>query len=285
MLIDTHCHLDLDKFDADRADVILRAQLAGVARILIPATNLTSSLSAVKLAESHPMLFAAVGVHPMEAAIFRADTLSNLHELASSSPSPLGGVARGGVKIVAIGEIGLDYYWDAAPHDLQQRVLRDQLDLAAELSLPVIIHFREKGDASYGPCAVDLMVILEDWISRLRREKNPLAERPGVLHSFSGSKETAWQALALNFYIGVTGPVTYRKERQGLIASLPLDRLLMETDSPFLAPAPHRGKRNEPAFVRLIADKIAEIHHCNVEEVATATTAGAGRIFGWEETF
>ncbi len=273
-LTDTHCHLNYNKFDSDREAVLERAIQAGVERILIPGLTLTSSLSAVKLAESRPMLFAAVGVHPTEVDTFRVDTLTSLHKLASET--------SGTSKIVAIGEIGLDYYWEAAPHDLQQRVLKEQLDLAAELELPVIIHFREKGDAPDGPCASDLMKILEEWVNRLRREKSPLAERPGVLHSFSGSRGTAEQAISLNLYLGVTGPLTYRKERQELVASLPLERLLIETDAPFLAPHPHRGKRNEPAYVRLIADKIAFVRSDTTEQVAAATSENARRLFAWE---
>lgn len=278
ILTDTHCHLDFEKFDPDRSAVLERAARAGVERILIPGLTLTSSRAAVKLAESHPMLFAAVGVHPTEVSRvesqmsdFRRSTLDRLRELARNP------------KVVAIGEIGLDDYWDAAPPDLQQRVLGEQLDLAAELGLPVVIHLREKGDAPDGPCAADLLNMLEAWVAGLRSRNEPLAERPGVLHSFSGSLETARQAIHLGFYIGVTGPVTYRKDRQELIAALPLDRLLIETDSPFLAPAPFRGKRNEPAFVRLIADKIAEIQSRSAEETAAQTTANARRLFRWED--
>ena len=320
-LTDTHCHLDFNKFDPDRSAVLERAARAGVERILIPGITLTSSRTAVELAESHPMLFAAVGVHPTEAATWNETTAQALRRLAhppsptgrgdrgeglpspfgrgaggeglpspfgrgvggEGLPSPAGRGARGEGKIVAIGEIGLDYYWDAAPHDLQQRVLQAQLDLAAELGLPVVIHLREKGDAPAGPCASDLLNMLEKWVAGLRSRGTALAERPGVLHSFSGSLATARRAIGLGFYIGVTGPVTYRKDRQELIAGLPLERLLIETDSPFLAPAPHRGKRNEPAFVRLIADKIATLHHTTFETVAKVTTASALQLFRWND--
>ncbi len=255
----------------------MHAQQAGVARIVIPAISWTSSLSVVKLAESDPVLYAAVGVHPTETnnverqtSDIGRSTFDGFRELAQNP------------KVVAIGEIGLDYYWHTAPHDLQQKVLQEQLDLAAELNLPVIIHFREKGDALDGPCAADLMKMLEDWAAGLRSKKSPLAERPGVLHSFSGSRQTAERAISLNFYLGVTGPVTYRKERQELVASLPLERLLIETDAPFLAPAPQRGKRNEPAFVALIADKIAALHSCSPEQAAAVTSANAERLFGWK---
>ena len=272
-LTDTHCHLDFDKFDSDREAVLERAARAGVEHILIPATSWTSSLSAVKLAQSHSMLSAAIGVHPTEAETWNESTRNELQVLAVSSS-----------KVLAIGEIGLDYYWDTAPHDVQISVLKEQLDLAAELELPVIIHFREKGDTPDGPCAADLLETLEEWTGRLERGKSPLVGRPGVLHSFSGSRNTAERAIGLNFFLGVTGPVTYRKDRQELIASLPLERLLIETDAPFLAPHPQRGKRNEPANVRLIADKMALLHSREVEEVAAITSGNARRLFGWKET-
>ena len=272
MLTDTHCHLDFNKFDSDREAVLERAIQAGVERILIPGLTLTSSLSAVKLAESHPLLYAAIGVHPTEASGIERSTLNEFRKLAQHP------------KVKAIGEIGLDYYWDSTPHDHQQKVLKEQLALAAELQLPVVIHFREKGDASGGNCASDLMKILEEWGTGLRREKSPLAERPGVLHSFSGTLETARTAMSLGFYIGVTGPVTFKngQRRQELVAALPLDRILIETDAPFLTPHPHRGKRNEPAYVRLIADKIAFVHAFTTEQVAAATSRNARRLFAWE---
>lgn len=278
MLTDTHCHLDFHKFDPDRDAVLERALRAGVKHILIPGLDRTSSLAAVKLAESNPMLFAAIGVHPTEAAHF-AGQPADVH---SSMLEPFRELARH-PRVKAIGEIGLDYYWDAAPHNLQQRLLRAQLDLAAELGLPVVIHLREKDDATEGPCAWDLMKILGDWVAGLRSRKEPLAEHPGVLHSFSGSLATAQQAIRLGFYIGVTGPVTYRRERQELVAALPLDRLLIETDAPFLAPAPQRGKRNEPACVRLIADKIALLHGTSIEHIAKVTSVNAKHLFGWKD--
>jgi TatD DNase family protein len=308
-LTDTHCHLDFNKFDEDRPEVLERAARAGVVRILIPGLSVTSSQTAVKLAESHPMLYAAVGVHPSEAMTWNAQTIPALRNLVfpHSNPSPreappkgAGRGAAGEGKIVAIGEIGLDYYWDSAPHGLQMQVLKEQLDLAGELQLPVIIHFREKSDAPDGDCASDLMKILEEWVAGMRSRKSPLAEQAGVLHSFSGTLETAQAAMRLGFFIGVTGPVTYRKERQELVAALPLKRLLIETDAPFLIPSPHplssrstpeggreRGAgvraRNEPAYIRLIADKIALLHSCNIEEVATVTSENAQRLFAWKE--
>ena len=273
MLTDTHCHLDFSKFDADRDEVLARAWEAGLTRILIPGITLDYSRAAVKLADSHPKLFAAVGIHPNDVDQLHVDTLARLRELAKKP------------KVVAIGETGLDYYWDSAPHDHQQKVLQEQLALAAELRLPVILHSREKGDAPHGACAEDLIKILEEWVNRLRVEKNPLADRPGVLHSFSGSRETAQRAIQLGFYMGVTGPVTFKNavKRQEIIAALPLERLLIETDAPYLAPHSHRGQRNEPAFVHEIADKIAQLNSRSLEEVAAITSANAARLFSWGE--
>jgi len=271
VLTDTHCHLDLDKFDYDRDEVIQRAIAAGLTRILIPALSLDSSRRAVKLADSHPMLFTAIGVHPNDALTWNEGTRAELRDLAETS-----------TKIVAIGEIGLDHYWDEAPQDVQQGILKEQLALADELDLPAVIHMREKGDAEQGACASTLMKVLEEWANHARSGKTA----KGVLHSFSGSLETAQRAVELGFYIGVTGPVTYKNadRKRQVIASLPLDRLLIETDAPFLAPIPHRGKRNEPAFVSHIADKIAEIHSHTPQEVAMITTHNAARLFSWGET-
>jgi len=270
-LTDTHCHLDLDRFDADRDAVIERAIAAGVTHILVPGITLKSSQQIVRLAESRPGLFAAVGVHPGDALTWDAQTVPALRELAAH------------LKVVAIGEIGLDYYWDTAPHAYQQMVLKAQLDLAAELQLPVLLHVREKADALDGDCALEMLQILDEWTARLRVENNPLAARPGVLHSFSGSLETARKAILLGFHIGVTGPVTFKNavKRQEIIASLPLESLLIETDAPFLAPVPKRGQRNEPAFVTFTAEKLATLYSISVDEIAGMTSSNAARLFAW----
>ena len=274
-LTDTHCHLDLEQFDADRDAVIQRAISAGLTRILIPSLTGTSSRAAVKLAESNPMLYAAVGVHPNEAETWDGQTISSLKELAAQS-----------LKVAAIGEIGLDYYWNKSPREEQISIFREQLNLAAELELPVVIHSREKEDAEQGECAEDLIKILEEWVSGLRSGNEALSQRPGVLHSFSGSAETAKRAINLGFYIGVTGPITYKnaEQKRQVIGNLPVERLLIETDAPYLAPEPHRGKRNEPAFVLHIADKIAEIKSHTPQEIAAATTENAARLFSWGES-
>ena len=283
MLTDTHCHLDLEKFDPDRDEVIRRAQMAGIVHILIPGLSVATSREAVKLASSHPMLNAAIGVHPNDANTWDGDTISDLRELASQRPDTAPAGKR--LKVVAVGEIGLDYYWNSSTRTTQVDILRRQLALASELHLPAVLHCREKDDVEQGACAQDMITILEEWVASLRNTKDPLVDRPGVLHSFSGSLETATQAIKLGFSIGVTGPVTYKNagNRRRVIAALPLETLLIETDAPFLAPHPHRGKRNEPAFVAHIADKIAEIKSRTPQEVAAVTTKNAARLFAWEE--
>jgi len=275
MLTDTHCHLDFNKFDADRDAVIQRATEAGVERMLIPALELKSSQAIVQLANSHPNLFAAIGFHPTDLDEWHETSIENLRKLAQLQKT----------KVVAIGEIGLDYYWVKEPEkQAQQReALKQQLQLAQEVNLPVIIHMREENDMWFGQASIDLLKILTLWQNELKAQNHPLADKPGVLHSYNGNLETAQKAIALNFYIGVTGPVTYKKaeEKRQVIRHIPLERLLIETDSPFLTPVPHRGKRNEPAFVSHIADKIAEIHMTTREQVAEITSENAKNLFGW----
>jgi TatD DNase family protein len=265
-LIDTHCHLDFDAFVADREEVLSRALESGVERILNPGIDLKSSREAVHLADTYPQVFAAVGIHPNSAQNWDENTLDELRDLASHP------------KVVAIGEIGLDYYRDYTPHDLQQSVFRRQLGLAAELDLPVVIHNRQS--------TTDLLRILADWCAALGEPRSSLRKRPGVLHSFSEAYTAAQEALALNFFIGFTGPVTFSNagELRETAAEVPLDRLLVETDAPFLTPHPKRGKRNEPAYVRFVAEKISEIKKLPFELVAATTSANADRLFNWRET-
>lgn len=263
MLVDTHCHLDFNSFDEDRDQVLERSWQAGLDKILNPGVDLSSSQSAVHLAESHPRIYAAIGVHPNEAFTWDDGSLPLLRELAESP------------KVVAIGEIGLDYYRDRSPIDLQRHILREQLQLAAELNLPVIIHNRE--------ATHDILEILGDWHTKLVKEGLPLSERPGVLHSYSDNEKPALRACSMNFYIGLTGPVTFHNapELQKVVTSLPLDHILVETDAPFLAPHPYRGKRNEPAYVRLVVGKIAELKQMDFSNIARITTANADRLFLW----
>jgi TatD DNase family protein len=274
MFTDTHCHLNFNKFDEDREAVIQRAAEAGVNRILIPALDYESSLSAVALAENHASLYAAVGFHPTDLDKFNDRAFEATRRLASHP------------RVVAVGEIGIDYYWVTIREEraFQLEVLRMQLAFAASINKPVIIHMREEEDRWIDQASIDLLRILGEWHQELTEKNHPLAEKPGVLHSFNGNLETAQKAIALNFYIGVTGPVTYKnaEEKRNIIKHLPVTQLLIETDSPFLTPAPQRGKRNEPAFVIYIADKIAEVHMTTREQVAEITTRNAAHLFGWE---
>jgi TatD DNase family protein len=260
VLIDTHCHLDFERYDEDRAGVLARAQEVGVVAMINPSIDAHNSVTVCHLAAEHGPVFAAVGVHPNSTAEAGSDWLATIRTLA------------GREKVVAIGEIGLDYYWDRSPKDVQWPALEAQLALAAELDLPVIIHNRE--------ASADVIAVLGQWIGGLPGE-HPLRDRPGVLHSFSAPPDVAEQALKLGFFIGITGPVTFKKadELRHIVARVPLDRLLIETDGPFLTPHPFRGERNEPAFVQYVADRIAGLHTTTLEAVASQTSQNAIRLF------
>lgn len=274
MLTDTHCHLDLNKFDEDRDAVIRRAVSAGVKKMLVPGLDSESSQAAVRLAEAHETIFAAVGFHPTDIDKMTPEHVDKVCELAEHS------------KVVAIGEIGLDYYWvkETEKRYAQHQKLISQLELAIVINKPIIIHLREENDAEHGTATIDIFRILESWQKKLLILNHPLCANPGVFHSFNGNLESAERAIEMNFYIGITGPVTYKKaeSQRELVKQIPLDRILIETDSPFLTPVPHRGKRNEPVFVGHIADKIAELHNTSREQVANITTENANRLFGWE---
>ena len=258
MLIDTHCHLNFDSYDGDREAVLQRAADVGVTRIIIPSVDLVTGQEGLDLAERYAGVYAAAGLHPNSTANF---TEADLALISAQAAHP---------KVVAIGEIGLDYHWDESPKAMQHRAFEAQLALAAQLELPVIIHNREASD--------DVLPILEAWAATL---PPALKERPGVLHSFSASASMADRALAINFYLGFTGPVTYKNadELRRVALSTPLERMLVETDAPFLTPVPHRGKRNEPAYIPLIADRIAALRGLALDEFAAATTANAVRLF------
>lgn len=262
-LADTHCHLYLDLFREDLPEILERAKNRGINRILLPGTDLESSQQAVSICEKYPNLFAAVGVHPNDALSWNASTRQALKSLAQHP------------KVVAVGEIGLDYYRDFAPKELQIEIFGQQLELAAELVLPVIIHNRE--------AIQDLWPQLKKWHNQLTAANSPLARLPGVLHSFDGDISSAQTAIQSNFMIGITGPVTFKNavQRQELIASLPLNHLLLETDSPYLSPHPFRGRRNEPERIFFIAEKVAELHQETLEYTAQITTENSNRLFHW----
>jgi TatD DNase family protein len=261
-LVDSHAHLDFRQFDADRPAVVERAREAGVAAIVTIGTDLSTSQQAVGLAKEYDCIHAAVGVHPHDAKSLDGDTLAELRELARDP------------AVVAVGEIGLDFYRNLSPPDVQRRAFQAQLAWAAKLGKPVVIHDR---DAHH-----EILEILTGWAAGM--QNTPLSGRLGVLHTFSGDWAMAQQAIELGFYISISGPVTYKKAEQlsEIVQRLPLDRLLVETDCPFLTPHPYRGKRNEPAYVRLVAQRIAALRGMPFEGIAEATTANAQRLFGFE---
>jgi TatD DNase family protein len=263
ILVDTHCHLYFNVFQNDLEEVLKRARDVGVERILVPGVDLTTSGQAILLAESYEYIFAAVGIHPNEANSWDKDSLRELKSLADHP------------KVVAIGEIGLDYYRDYSDPEVQRSIFRAQLELAAEVNLPVVIHSRQ---ASGDTCA-----ILAEWHQNLVKQDSILAHCSGVLHSFDDELSSAQPLCKQHFYIGINGPVTYQNAalRHQIARQAPLDRILLETDAPLLPPHPHRGERNEPAHIRLIAEKIAELREITSQEVAHQTTQNANLLFAW----
>ncbi len=252
-LFDSHCHLNDRKLAVEIDAVLERAAAAGVMHMAVIGCNLRDSVYAVHLAEKYPQLVAAVGYHPSDSKELDEAVFAELAELAEAP------------RVRAIGEIGLDYFWDETPRDVQRRWFVRQIDLAKQLHKPIIIHDRD----AHG----DLFNIV--------REENA-GQNGGIMHCFSGSWELAKEALRRNFYISIAGPVTYKnaKALPEVVKNCPLDRLLIETDSPYLSPEPKRGKTNEPANVFYVAEKIAALRGISVEEVAEATTANACRFFG-----
>lgn len=253
MLIDTHCHFNHAKFSDDLPDCLARAEAADVRQMLVVGFDLASSEQAVALAEAHPhMLFAAVAVHPHDAKHWNTETENRLRELAQRP------------VVVAIGEIGLDFHYDFSPRPDQYTAFRAQVALAQEQNLPVVIHCRE----AY-PETLELLA-----------EAN-VAKVGGVMHCWAGTVAEAEQTVALGLALGFGGTLTFKnaEEVRAAARTVPPDRLLVETDAPYLAPVPHRGHRNEPAYTRLIAEKLAELRGLDYAEIAALTTANARRVF------
>ncbi len=251
MLVDTHAHLNDEQFAEDREEVISRAKENGVETIINIGFNKETILSTLELIEQYDFIYGAVGWHPNDAHTMSQEDLEWIEELTRHP------------KIVAIGEIGLDYYWDYAPKDIQQEVFRKQIRLAKKVNLPIIIHNRDAHQ--------DVLSILEEEGAN---------EIGGIMHSFSGSTEMALQCIDMGFYISFSGPITFKnaKKPKEVAAKIPLDRILVETDAPYLTPEPNRGKRNESAYVRFVAEKIAELRDMNVEEIEQITTENAKRV-------
>ncbi|MCU9615300.1 TatD family hydrolase [Caldibacillus lycopersici] len=252
MLFDTHVHLNDEQFNEDLEEVINRAADAGVSDMIVVGFDRPTITKAMELIEAYDHIYGCIGWHPVDAIDCTDEDLQWIEEL-SKHP-----------KVVAIGEMGLDYHWDKSPKDIQKEIFRKQIRLAKKLKLPIVIHNREATD--------DIMTILKEEHAE---------EVGGIMHCFSGSPEIAKECVKMNFYISLGGPVTFKnaKKPKEVAKEVPLEKLLIETDCPYLAPHPFRGKRNEPAYVRLVAEEIAAIKEITLEELAEATTRNAKALF------
>ncbi len=269
MLIDTHCHLDFEVFEQDRDQVVTYARERSLVRILNPGISYPTSLSAIRLSQKYPEVFAAIGIHPTEV---RNSGPSAFGELAGLLPNS---------DVVAIGEIGLDEYWDQSSIGLQVDCLQQMLDLASRFNLPVVIHIRNrtKDDHKATEAAYN---ILAEWYKNLPPNSR-LKLYPGVLHSFDDDYFWAEKFIYLHFMLGIGGRVTYRNANvlREVVAKAPLENLLTETDSPFVTPEPDRRKRNQPGNVTIVAEKIAQLRGLPYDLVASVTTSNARRLFAW----
>ncbi|MGI6157500.1 MAG: TatD family hydrolase [Saccharofermentanales bacterium] len=269
MWFDTHAHLQDNDFKEDLPDVLARARAQGVERIMLAASTEGDSNDACRLALKHPMLYAAVGIHPHEASSWDIQMGDRLHWLVEKTNKKATERSRDPV-VVAWGEIGLDFHYDHSPRDVQAKVFRKQLEWAHRLDLPVIIHMR---DAT----ARALEILEKAYDDGLFSTEHPA----GVVHCYSGSPETLRPLLSWGFMIGFDGPITFAKSKQpkASLAAVPLDRLVLETDAPWLTPTPYRGKRNESSYLPFIGEAAAEIKAMPVEDIARITTKNALRLF------
>lgn len=252
MFIDTHVHLNADQYENDVEEVIQRALDAGVKQMVVVGFDRKTINKAMELIETYPFIYGVIGWHPVDAVDCTEEDLQWIKELAAHP------------KIVGIGETGLDYYWEKSPKDIQQELFRKQIQLAKDVQLPIVIHNRD--------ATGDVVRILQE---------EQASEAGGIMHCYGGSVETARQCIDMNFYISLGGPVTFKNAKmpKEVAKEIPLDKLLIETDAPYLAPHPYRGKRNEPSYVPLVAEEIARLKEISVEEVAEQTTANAKTIF------
>lgn len=253
MLIDTHVHLNADHYDEDLEDVIERARNAGIEKMVVVGFDKDTIERTMKLIESYDDVYGVIGWHPVDAVDCTDDDLKWIEDLSSHE------------KIIGIGETGLDYHWDKSPEDVQKEVFKKQLALARRVNLPIIIHNRES---------------TEDCVAILKEEN--AEDIGGIMHAFSADEDVADEVLDMNFYISLGGPVTFKNARlpKDIAVHVPLERLLVETDAPFLTPHPYRGKRNEPSYVKLVAEQIADLRGMSYEDFAKATTENAKRLFG-----
>jgi len=256
-MIDSHCHTDSRDFDGIRDDILREARDCGVHTIISVSAEMVSSELEVELAHKHEMLFATVGVHPHDAKNLDEKAFRRLKELATQD------------KVVGIGEIGLDFYRDLSPRPIQKVAFHKQMQLAVELKLPVVIHTREAFQ--------ETLLIVAEYADLLPG---------GVFHCFPGDVNEALEVIKMGFVIGVGGVVTYEKSRMSRVAcEIPLDKMVLETDAPYLTPVPHRGKKNRPAYVRFVCDKVAQLRGISVAEVEKVTDRTCQKLFHLVETF
>lgn len=252
MLIDTHVHLNAEQYEEDVVEVIESARRAGVNRMVVVGFDTPTIERAIELAETYSFIYAVIGWHPVDAIDCTQKELDWIESLASHP------------KVVGIGEMGLDYYWDKSPREVQQQLFRKQIQLAKRVNLPIVIHNRE--------ATADVVRILKE---------EEAATVGGIMHCFTGSVEVARECIAMNFLISLGGPVTFKNAKQPkkVAEEIELEHLLVETDAPYLTPHPYRGKRNEPKHVVLVAEEIATLKGISYEEVAKQTTRNAEKIF------
>jgi TatD DNase family protein len=268
-VVDSHAHLTSQEFDQDRDEVIARARDAGVGIIINPAIDLSDSRKAIELAERHPEIFVAVGIHPHQSAHVSDADLRGIEDL-SRHP-----------RVVAIGEIGLDYYYDFSPREEQRRVFREQIGIAVRRDLPIIVHTRDSIGETV-QIVEEQTALHATWRQSGRRKHSRYPGARGVYHCFSGDTEMAWRAIENGFYISFPGIITFKNPGLATTvgSAISVEHLLLETDSPYLAPVPHRGSRNEPSRVPLIAQKLSDLQRLSVDDVSRATNYSAHRVFG-----
>ena len=252
MIFDTHAHYDDEAFDEDRDQLLSSMKDGGVGCIVNVCASVGGFGGTLELMKAYPFVYGAVGVHPDDAGIMTQDTLDEIRRLSHME------------KMVAIGEIGLDYYWDNEPHEVQQKWFIRQLELAGEVKKPVIIHSRE--------AAADTMYIMKNYAQGLG----------GVIHCYSYSREMAEEYVKMGFYIGIGGVVTFKnaKKLKDVVAAIPIEKIVLETDCPYMAPEPYRGKRNQSSYIRYVAEKIAELKEMSPEEVIAVTEKNARDLYG-----
>lgn len=249
-------------FNLDRQDVLDRAEQKGINKIINPGIDINSSKYAIELSKKFKSIYVAVGLHP-NSSVINDGFITDIRHLATNP------------RVVAIGEIGLDYYRDTNSKKTQREIFELQLELASELSLPVIIHNRQADE--------DISVILSAWHDDLKKKREKVSKFPGVLHSFSSSIDIAFNIIERNFFIGISGIVTYKnaKNIHKVVEEIPIENIIIETDAPFLPPHPYRGQRNEPQFLILVAEKIAQIKNISIEDIALTTSKNAEKLFMW----